>query len=55
MLTIVQLEDGCYKVTVDISIPGCTMHREWVFRTAESDALPLDGGERLVFTLTKTE
>lgn len=51
MLTMVQLEDGCYKVTVDYSCDGFSMHREWIFRETESDAQPMADGEliRLAF------
>ena len=39
MLTIVRLEDGCYRVTVDYkSENGSAIHCEWTFTEAESDA-----------------
>ena len=39
MLTIVRLEDGCYRVTVDYkSENGTAIHCEWTFTEAESDA-----------------
>ena len=48
MLTIVQLQDGCYKVTIDYSVGGLTVHQEWTFRPAESNAEPNPNGERVV-------
>lgn len=45
MLTIVQLTDGCYRVTVDYSVDGFTMHREYVFTLATSSAEPDPSGE----------
>ena len=45
MFQLVQLEDGCYHLTVDYrSENGIAIHLEWVFREAESDANPLNGG-----------
>lgn len=54
MLTIVQLMDGCYKVTIDYSYDGFAMHKEYIFAEAESTADPDPSGEciRLSF---KTE
>lgn len=51
MLQIVQLQDGCYRVTVDYSVDGITIHREWTFAVAESDAEPLEGGELIRLAL----
>lgn len=48
MLQIVQLQDGCYKVILDYSVEGVfTVHREWTFAEAESDAEPLENGENI--------
>lgn len=51
MLQIVQLQDGCHRVTLDYSVDGFAMHLEYIFRVAESDAEPLEGGERIVLEL----
>ena len=48
MLQIMQLEDGCYKVIVDYSMDGFSIHKEWIFAVAESDAEPLEGGELII-------
>lgn len=57
MLELVQLTDGCYKVTIDYSCDGFAMHREYTFKTATSDAEPCDNGEviRLRFEGEETE
>ena len=47
MLTLVQLEDGCYLLTLDVRIGGVMLHRRWVFALAESDAKPIEGGETI--------
>ena len=48
MLQIVQLQDGCYKVTVDYSNDeGFAIHREWIFTETDSNAQPMKGGERI--------
>ena len=54
MLTVMQLQDGCYKVCIDFSVDGFAMHKEYVFALAESSADPDPSGEciRLPF---KTE
>ena len=48
MLQIIQLQDGCYHVTVDYSVDGFTIHREWIFAVTESDAEPMVDGEQIV-------
>lgn len=54
MLQIVQLQDGCYKVTVDYSVNGSfVIHREWIFAETESDAKPLENGERIILEFAK--
>lgn len=45
MLQIIQLADGNYRVIVDYSVDGLTIHKEWVFAVTESDAEP--SGERI--------
>ena len=57
MLQIVQLTDGCYKVTIDYSCDGFAMHREYIFKAATSDAEPCENGEviRLRFEGEGTE
>ena len=45
MLEMVQLEDGCYRVTVDYSREGFAIHKEWIFKETESEAKPVEGGE----------
>ena len=57
MLQLVQLTDGCYKVTIDYSRGGFAMHREYTFKAATSDAEPCDNGEviRLRFEGDGTE
>lgn len=57
MLQLVQLTDGCYKVTVDYSRDGFAMHREYIFKVATSDAEPCENGEviRLRFEGEGTE
>lgn len=47
MLEIVQLQDGCYRVTVDYSGDGYSVHREWIFAVTDSDAEPLENGENI--------
>lgn len=51
MLQMIQLQDGCYRVIVDYTMDGITIHKEWTFAITESDAEPLEGGEliRLAF------
>ena len=54
MLTIVQLRDGCYKVTIDYTFgDSVRIYREYIFRLAESDAEPDEDGERIIIDLTK--
>ena len=48
MLQIVQLQDGCYKVTVDYSVDGFAMHVEYIFKPCESDASVNPDGEKIV-------
>lgn len=48
MLQIVQLQDGCYKVIIDYSVDGFTVHREWIFAVTKSDAQPLEGGDCII-------
>ncbi len=49
MLKIVQLTDGCYKVTIEYSAPdGLRYFREWTFVEAESDADEDESGERII-------
>ena len=57
MLELVQLTDGCYKVTIDYSCDGFAMHREYTFRATESNAEPCENGEviRLRFEGEGTE
>ena len=57
MLELVQLTDGCYKVTIDYSCDGFAMHREYTFKAATSDSEPCDNGEviRLRFEGEETE
>lgn len=55
MFRMVQLEDGCYFVTVDYSCAGVSLHREWTFRRAESNAKPLDGGEYIQLEFAQPE
>lgn len=57
MLQLVQLTDGCYKVTIDYSQDGFAMHREYTFKVATSDAEPCENGEviRLRFEGEGTE
>lgn len=38
MFHMVQLEDGCYRVSVDFSIKSTHVHYEWTFRETESEA-----------------
>ena len=45
MLQMVQLQDGCYRVTLDYSVDGIAIHKEWTFAVIESDAEPLENGE----------
>lgn len=51
MLQIVQLQDGCYRVTLDYSVDGFSIHREWTFKVTESDALPALDGELIVLPI----
>ena len=51
MLQMVQLQDGCYRVTVDYTRDGVTIHKEWIFAVTESDAEPLDGGEQIILEI----
>lgn len=49
MLQIIQLEDGCYRVTVDYTAPnGFTIHKVWTFSVTNSDAKPLESGEVII-------
>lgn len=45
MLTIVQLADGCYKVTVEFKTDNVHIVRNWIFAETESNAEPVNGGE----------
>lgn len=53
MLQMVQLQDGCYRVTLDYSVDGFSIHREWVFKETESDALPAEDGELIILALAE--
>lgn len=48
MLTIVQLEDGCYRVTVDFQ-PNEHTHvlKFWTFAVTESNAEPMADGDKI--------
>lgn len=48
MFTLVQLMDGCYRVTVDFVRDGIAVHYEWIFAVTTSDAEPDPAGERIV-------
>ena len=49
MLTLVQLQDGCYKVIVDYSVDGLfAVHREYTFAVAESDSPVASSGEKIM-------
>ncbi len=48
MLQMVQLQDGRYKLTIDYNSDSFAIHREWIFELAESDAEPLENGERII-------
>ena len=52
MLTIIQLEDGCYKITLSISSSGGrnSIHWEKTMREVKSDAMPKEGGEKILVT-----
>ena len=40
--------DGCYRAVIEYSVDGLmSIHREYTFTPAESDAEPLDGVERI--------
>ena len=47
MLTIVQLSDGCYRVTVDYQAENVHILKVWTFAVAESDAEPAAEGETI--------
>ena len=47
MLQMVQLQDGCYRVTVDYEGQDFSLHKEWIFAVTESDADPMENGERI--------
>ena len=49
MLHIVQLEDGCYKVTVNHKLNGTKVHYEWTFKKTESEAKPSETGMQIHF------
>ena len=51
MITIVQLADGCYKVTIDFSVGGFSVHKEYTFALTESNAEPKADGEKMQFEL----
>lgn len=49
MLTIVQLKDGCYRVTVEYTTPdGHQFRREWTFAVTTSDAEADEDGDFIV-------
>lgn len=48
MLTLVQLADGKYRLTLDYSQDGSAIHAEWIFAVTESDAEPAEHGYKLV-------
>lgn len=45
MVTLVQLTDGCYKLTIDVILEGLKIHREYTFAKTETQAEPLKDGE----------
>ena len=47
MLTLVQLEDGCYKLVIDVSGKAFSLHREYTFMETESDAVPKANGDKI--------
>ena len=47
MLQIVQLQDGCYKVSIDYSADDFAIHKEYTFKPCESNADPMDNGEKI--------
>lgn len=52
MFTLVQLSDGCYKLTVDVLYAGSViMHREYTFKEVTSDAEPMPNGEFMTLQL----
>lgn len=51
MLEIVQLMDGCYRVTIDFVSHGFAMHREFTFKPCESSAEVDPSGEKIVLEL----
>ena len=55
MLRMIQLEDGCYHVTVDYSCEGFCIHREWIFTETESDAKPLEGGDMIQLAFAEAD
>ena len=50
MLTIIQLEDGCYKITLSISGGKNSIHWEKTMREEKSNAMPKEGGEKILVT-----
>lgn len=51
MLELVQLQDGCYRLTLDYEVEGYKAHITFEFQKVESDSEPLEGGERIVINL----
>ena len=51
MLQIVQLQDGCYRVTLDVVIGNNEIHRTWTFAVTESTAEPDPTGEYLILPI----
>lgn len=51
MLTIVQLEDGCYRVKLDYEADGVKVCREWTFKPTTSDAPEAERGERFILPI----
>ena len=51
MLQIVQLQDGCYKVVIDYSVDGITIHKEYTFALCESDSPVDETGDKILLEL----